>query len=81
MLERQRKARGDREAILLRDGLSGLHDVGGLDRLFGRGSPAAVQEALAEGWRHFKVKVGGAPEDDDRRGGPRPRRPSDPTAS
>ena len=27
------------------------------------------REALADGWTHFKVKVGGAPEDDDRRVG------------
>ena len=26
------------------------------------------REALAEGWRHFKLKVGGTPEDDLRRG-------------
>ena len=43
MLERQRESpRGPRSDPSARR-LSGLHDVGGLVRLFGRGSPAAVQ--------------------------------------
>ena len=34
---------------------------------------ALCREALADGWTHFKVKVGGAPEDDARRVAPRAR--------
>ena len=30
---------------------------------------ALCREAIADGWTHFKVKVGGAPDDDRRRVG------------
>ena len=69
MLERQRKARGDREAILLRDGFPGYTTSAGWFGYSDEEVRRLCREGLAEGWRHFKVKVGGAPEDDDRRVG------------
>jgi L-fuconate dehydratase len=69
MLERQRKSRGDREAILLRDGYPGYTTSAGWFGYSDDEVRRLCREGLAEGWRHFKVKVGGAPEDDDRRVG------------
>ena len=68
MLERNRPTRGDREAILRRDGFPAYttsvgwlgYDDAKIDRL--------CPEALAEGWTRFKMKVGGDSSDDLRRG-------------
>ena len=51
-----------------RDRLSGVHHVGRLVRVLGRRRFASLcRDALADGWTHFKVKVGGPIEDDRRR--------------
>ena len=69
MLARQQRGKQDREAQLLKSGYPayttsaawfGYED----DRIRG-----LCRQALAEGWTHFKVKVGGAPDDDARRVG------------
>jgi L-fuconate dehydratase len=44
--------------------LSRVHDIRRLDGLLGRTIRALCREAIAEGFTHFKIKVGGAPEDD-----------------
>jgi L-fuconate dehydratase len=69
ILERQSPTKPDREAALLRTGYPAYTTSVGWfgypdDRI-----RALCREALDEGWSHFKVKVGGAPEDDARRVG------------
>ncbi len=67
ILERQAPTKNDREADLRRSGYPAYTtSVGWM------GYPDALvrqlcREALADGWTHFKVKVGGRPEDDHRR--------------
>ena len=69
MLERQRASRADREAILRRDGYPAYTTSAGWIGYSDDDVRRLCKEALAEGWRHFKVKVGGAPDDDARRVG------------
>jgi L-fuconate dehydratase len=67
LLERQAAGRADREAELLKHGYPAYTTSAGWLGYSDDGIRRLVQQALAEGWTHFKVKVGGAPEDDDRR--------------
>ena len=69
MLERQRASRAGREAILRRDGYPAYTTSAGWIGYSDDDVRRLCKEALAEGWRHFKVKVGGAPDDDARRVG------------
>jgi L-fuconate dehydratase len=69
MLERQHGSRGEREAILRRDGYPAYTTSAGWIGYSDDEVRRLCREALAEGWRHFKVKVGGAPDDDARRVG------------
>jgi L-fuconate dehydratase len=67
MLSRAEAAKQEREAQLARTGYPAYTTSVGWfgysdDRIRG-----LCGEALADGWTHFKVKVGGTPEDDDRR--------------
>jgi L-fuconate dehydratase len=67
ILSRQQGTKQDREAQLLREGFPAYTTSAGWmgysdDRIRG-----LCREAVAEGWTHFKVKVGGAPADDERR--------------
>ena len=67
MLRRQQRGKADREAQVLKTGYPAYTTSVGWfgypdDRI-----RALCRESLAEGWTHFKVKVGGPPEDDARR--------------
>ncbi len=67
ILERQAPTRPGREAELLRIGYPAYTTSAGWIGYSDDGVRGLVREALAEGFTHFKVKVGGTPEDDDRR--------------
>jgi L-fuconate dehydratase len=67
MLERQAAAKPAREADLLQRGYPAYTTSAGWIGYSDDGIRRLVRDALAEGWTHFKVKVGGAPEDDERR--------------
>jgi L-fuconate dehydratase len=67
ILERQAPAKSDREAQLLKQGYPAYTTSAGWIGYSDDGIRRLVREALDEGWTHFKVKVGGAPEDDERR--------------
>jgi L-fuconate dehydratase len=67
ILERQTATRADREAELLKRGYPAYTTSAGWLGYSDEGIRHLVRAALAEGWTHFKVKVGGTPEDDDRR--------------
>ena len=69
MLERRQSTHDEREAILLRDGYPGYTTSAGWFGYSDEEVRRLCREGLAEGWRHFKVKVGGVPADDDRRVG------------
>ena len=69
MLERQAGTKADREAELLKVGYPAYTTSAGWMGYSEEGIRKLVREALAEGWTHFKVKVGGVPEDDARRVG------------
>jgi L-fuconate dehydratase len=69
MLERQAGTKADREAELLKVGYPAYTTSAGWMGYSEDGIRKLVREALAEGWTHFKVKVGGVPEDDARRVG------------
>ena len=67
ILSRQQGTKAQREAQLLRDGFPAYTTSAGWmgysdDRIRG-----LCRDAVADGWTHFKVKVGGAPDDDARR--------------
>lgn len=69
ILERSQRTKSDREAQLLKTGYPAYTTSVGWfgysdDRIRG-----LCRQALADGWTHFKVKVGGPPEDDARRVG------------
>jgi L-fuconate dehydratase len=69
MLSRQQAGKQEREARLLKDGYPAYTTSVGWfgysdDRIRG-----LCGEAVSAGWTHFKVKVGGTPEDDARRVG------------
>ena len=69
ILERQAGTKADREAELLKVGYPAYTTSAGWMGYSEEGIRKLVREALAEGWTHFKVKVGGVPEDDARRVG------------
>jgi len=69
ILARQAAGKHDREAQLLKTGYPAYTTSAGWMGYSEDGIRSLVREALAEGWTHFKVKVGGAPEDDARRVG------------
>jgi L-fuconate dehydratase len=69
ILERQYSSRGDRETTLLRDGYPGYTTSAGWMGYPDEKVRRLCLEALADGFTHFKVKVGGDPEDDARRVG------------
>ena len=67
ILERQAPTRRDREAELMKHGYPAYTTSAGWLGYSDEGIRTLVRAALAEGWTHFKVKVGGTPEDDERR--------------
>jgi L-fuconate dehydratase len=69
MLERQFPSRAAREAILRRDGYPAYTTSAGWIGYSDDEVRRLCTEALGEGWRHFKVKVGGTPDEDARRVG------------
>jgi len=69
MLDRQQRTKGEREAILLRDGYPAYTTSAGWMGYPDETVRQLCREALADGFTHFKVKVGGDPEDDARRVG------------
>jgi L-fuconate dehydratase len=69
ILERQAATKADREAQLLKVGYPAYTTSAGWMGYSEDAIRGLVREALAAGWTHFKVKVGGVPEDDARRVG------------
>jgi L-fuconate dehydratase len=69
MLDRQARTKGEREAALLRSGYPAYTTSVGWMGYADEKVRAGCQSALAEGWTHFKVKVGADPADDVRRVG------------
>jgi len=67
ILSRQSRTKGDREAELLRTGYPAYTTSVGWMGYSDDGVRALCREAMTGGWTHFKVKVGGRPEDDRRR--------------
>jgi L-fuconate dehydratase len=67
LLERQWPTRAAREAALLRSGYPAYTTSVGWMGYSDDTIRQRCREAIAEGFTHFKVKVGGAPEDDCRR--------------
>ena len=67
ILERQRATREDRERELLKSGYPAYTTSAGWMGYSDEYISQACDQALSEGWSHFKIKVGGNPSDDDRR--------------
>jgi L-fuconate dehydratase len=67
LLARQEKTKPAREAQLRRDGFPAYTTSAGWMGYSDDHIRGLCREAVADGWTHFKVKVGGAPEDDARR--------------
>lgn len=67
LLERQAPGRREREQRLLREGYPAYTTSTGWIGYPDDKVRRLCREALAQGWTDFKVKVGGAPEDDARR--------------
>jgi L-fuconate dehydratase len=67
MLDRHRATRGDRERELLASGYPAYTTSVGWMGYTDEYIRQACGQAIADGWTHFKVKVGGNPEDDERR--------------
>jgi L-fuconate dehydratase len=67
ILEGHAPTKGDREAQLLASGYPAYTTSVGWMGYSDEGIRARCREALAGGWTHFKVKVGGRPDDDRRR--------------
>jgi len=67
ILERQASTKCDREAELLRSGYPAYTTSVGWMGYSDDAIRGLCREALAGGWTHFKVKVGGRPDDDRRR--------------
>ena len=67
LLERQVATKPQREAELLRDGYPAYTTSVGWMGYSDEKVRQLCREALSEGWRHVKVKVGGVPEEDARR--------------
>ena len=69
ILERQARTKAEREAALVRAGYPAYTTSVGWMGYSDESIRARCRVALAEGWTHFKVKVGGHPGDDRRRVG------------
>jgi L-fuconate dehydratase len=69
LMSRQEKTKGLRETQLLRDGYPAYTTSAGWMGYSDDKIRHLCREALAEGWTHFKVKVGASPEDDRARVG------------
>jgi L-fuconate dehydratase len=69
MLERQQATKGARETILLREGYPAYTTSAGWMGYSDEKVRRLCREAIAEGFTHFKVKVGADPADDARRVG------------
>jgi L-fuconate dehydratase len=67
LLERQHATKQEREAILLRDGYPGYTTSAGWMGYSDDKVRLLCREAIADGFTHFKVKVGADPADDARR--------------
>ena len=67
LLERQAVTKADREAELISSGYPAYTTSVGWMGYSNEVIRARCRAALAAGWTHFKVKVGGAPDDDARR--------------
>jgi L-fuconate dehydratase len=67
ILERQAPGKAAREAELLERGYPAYTTSAGWMGYPDDGIRGLITTALADGWTHFKVKVGASPEDDDRR--------------
>jgi L-fuconate dehydratase len=69
MLTRQERSKSEREARLLREAYPAYTTSAGWIGYSDDRIRQLCREALAEGWTHFKVKVGASPEDDAARVG------------
>ena len=67
LLERQAGTKSERERTLLRSGYPGYTTSVGWMGYSDEAIRGLCRAALSEGWTHFKVKVGGRPDDDRRR--------------
>jgi L-fuconate dehydratase len=67
LLKRQQTGKADRERALLQSGYPAYTTSAGWIGYSDERIREACRGALAQGWTHFKVKVGGAPDDDLRR--------------
>lgn len=67
MLERQRATKAERERQLLQSGYPAYTTSAGWIGYSDERIRQACHDALADGWTHFKVKVGASPADDHRR--------------
>jgi L-fuconate dehydratase len=67
LLERQASTKSEREAVLLRSGYPAYTTSVGWMGYSDEKIRALCREAIDEGFSHFKVKVGGRPDDDRRR--------------
>jgi len=67
LLARQQKSKPEREALLLTQGCPAYTTSAGWMGYSDNHVRQLCREALSQGWTHFKVKVGAAPEDDARR--------------
>ena len=69
MLSRQQSGKDEREALVVKSGYPAYTTSVGWFGYSDERIRGLCSEALSEGWTHFKVKVGGTPEDDARRVG------------
>ena len=67
LLERQQSTKADRERTLLASGYPAYTTSAGWIGYSDERIRQACRDAMAEGWTHFKVKVGASPEEDARR--------------
>jgi L-fuconate dehydratase len=67
ILHRQARSRPEREAQLLQQGYPAYTTSAGWIGYSDDGIRELVRKAIGDGFTHFKVKVGAAPQDDDRR--------------
>jgi L-fuconate dehydratase len=67
LLERQRSAKADRERTLLADGYPAYTTSAGWIGYSDARIEGACRAAIADGWTHFKVKVGASAEEDETR--------------
>jgi L-fuconate dehydratase len=67
LLERQERSKPQREALLLREGYPAYTTSAGWMGYSDDYIRQLCRDGLADGWTHFKVKVGAAPDEDARR--------------